>query len=159
MYLENHPTDRSRTAFWMQEGVRREWADVRRARNEEYPETVKRCSGRPRHWFCAVRRGDRRKKGKKEKEKENSKLSVPAPAMPPANRNFIAVSPPRCVWSAASSCSSCSHSSPPLRLASCFFGARAGCRAFGMGIGRSSALSDTSPICARPIASVPCPCA
>ena len=55
--------------------------------------------------------------------------------------------------SAASSCScscSCSCSARPpssaLRPAS-RFGARAGCTAFGMRTGRSSALRDTSPIC------------
>ncbi len=139
MDLENRPADGSRTAFGMQECVRREWVDVRRARDEEHPETIKRCSGRPRHWFCAVRRGI----GGKQKSKD----SIPAPATPPASRNFMAVSPPRCVSSATSSCSSCSFSSPPLRLAS-RFGARVGCRAFSLGVGRSSALSDTSPICA-----------
>lgn len=69
VYLENHPADGSRTAFGMQEGVLREWVDVRRARNEEYPETVKRCSGRPRHWFCAVRREIEGRKGKKKRKK------------------------------------------------------------------------------------------
>lgn len=140
MDLENGAADGPYTAFGMQEGVRRERVDVRRARDEEDPETIKRCGGRPRHWFCAVRRGI---EGKPKRVKD----SVPAPATPPASRNFMAVSPPRCVSSAASSCSSCSFSSPPLRLAS-RLGARVGGRAFGLGIGRSSALSDTSPICA-----------
>jgi len=62
MDLENRAAHGSRTALGVQEGVRRERVDVRRTRDEEYSETVKRRSGCPRHCFRAA---VRRKEGKK----------------------------------------------------------------------------------------------